>query len=466
MHAVKTMMELIKKIYPLRTCKYNLSPENIQKHKFKVCLEYHIGNCKGPCEGYQSSENYQDNIQQIRDILKGNMQRCIHFLEQKMFEFSKERNYEQAQLFKDNIKTLKNFVNKSKVVNPKIHHVDVFSIENEEKTAYVNYLKIVNGAIVQIHTIQLKKKMEEETQDLLANAILEIRERMKSQSKEIILENSEDIHLKDVKLTVPKTGDKKKLLELSKRNLTFYKAQTKKIAAQKTNKDRYQQRVETLKNDLSMNERPDHVECFDISNTSGTSPVASCVVFKHGKPSKQDYRKFHIKTVEGMNDFASMQEVVYRRYNRLMKENLPLPNLIVIDGGKGQLNAAISSLKELGLKGSIKIIGIAKRLEEIYQENDPYPLHLDKRSISLKFIQHLRDEAHRFGVTFHRKVRTKKGINTELEEIQGIGQRSIQQLLTHFKSVEEIKNAKFEKISKIVGKDKATKIVNYFSSEQ
>ncbi|SFE73421.1 excinuclease ABC subunit UvrC [Thermophagus xiamenensis] len=460
---VRTLIDLFRQLYFLRTCRHALTPENIAKGKFKVCLEYHIGNCKGPCEGLQKEEDYNLQIEEIKNILKGNISSVIKYMKETMMKLAKDFKFEEAEEIKQKLLTLEGFQSKSTIVNPKINDVDVFSIIEDKKSAYVNFLKIVNGAIIQAHTIEYKKKMDEDIKSLLALAIVDIRERLHSNSPEIIVPFNPGIEFSGVKFLIPKKGDKKKLLELSERNVKYYRFEKLKQQANRTKSSRENSILEWVKRDLHLNVLPIHIECFDNSNIQGHHPVAACVVFKNGKPAKNEYRHFNIKTVEGPNDFASMEEVVYRRYSRLKNEGQPLPQLVVIDGGKGQLGSAVKALRELDLIDQINIIGIAKRLEEIYFPGDPVPLYIDKNSPSLKLIQHLRNEAHRFGITFHRQKRSKAFINSKLEDIPGIGPQSVKKLLTHFKSVNGVKNASLNQLKEVVGEARAKKIVRFFT---
>jgi excinuclease ABC subunit C len=461
MKTVKTLLELIKSVYPLRTCNYDLSQEKIEAGKYKVCLEYHLGNCKGPCEGFQTQEEYHQEIQDIREIIKGNFKSSLQYFKKQMKTYAEEMRFEEAQQIKEKIDVLENYEVKSTIVNPNINNVDVFSIVSDDLYAYVNFLQISHGSIVRSHTLEIKKKLDEEDQDLLALAIVEIRQRFNSFSRELYVP-FEVTAEPGLKITVPKMGDKKKILELSERNAKYFRQERFK-QEKIIDPNRHANRIMAqMQKDLRLSEEPRHIECFDNSNIQGTNPVAACVVFKDGKPSKKDYRHYNIKTVEGPDDFASMEEVVFRRYKRLLNEAEPLPQLIVIDGGKGQLSSALKSLDLLGLRGKIAIIGIAKRLEEIYFPGDSIPLYLDKKSESLKIIQQLRNEAHRFGITFHRNKRSKGAINSELEGIEGIGEKTAQDLLKTFKSVKRIKEASVEDLAKTVGAAKAKKIYDTF----
>lgn len=460
---VNTLLELIKELYPLRTCNYDLSKANIDSGKYKVCLEYHIGNCKGPCEGYESLENYQRQVDAIREILKGNFKESLKDFKKHMTTLAMEMRFEEAQKIKEKIEVLENYQAKSTILNPKISNIDVFSIVSDESMAYVNFLQISHGAIIRSHTMELKKKLEETDPELLELAIVELRERFRLNSKEIIVPFEMDFG-DALKVTVPKLGDKKQILDLSERNAKYYRLdQLKQIKI--VDPDRHTNRIMAqMQKDLRLSVEPRHIECFDNSNIQGTNPVSACVVFKDGKPSKKDYRHFNIKTVEGPNDFASMEEVVYRRYKRLLDENQPLPQLIIIDGGKGQLSSALKSLDELGLRGKIAIIGIAKRLEEIYYPGDSVPLYLDKKSETLKTIQHLRNEAHRFGITFHRDKRSKNALQTSIESIPGIGEKTMITLLKQFKSVKRLALASEKEISDVVGLSKAKKITEFYKA--
>jgi len=460
---VKAILDLVKELYPLRTCKYDLSKINIESGKYKVCLEYHLGNCKGPCEGFQTAENYQSDIDAIRNIIKGNFKESLEKFKELMLRFSTKMEFEEAQKIKEKIDLLSNYQVKSTVVNPSINNVDVFSVISDESFGYVNFFKIANGAIIQSHTIEIKKKLEETDRQLLELSIVEIRQRFNSQSKEIYTPFSVDLG-SEIKVTVPKLGDKKRIVDLSIRNARYFR-QDRFKQLKIVDPDRHVKRIMAqMKKDLRLKEEPRHIECFDNSNIQGTHAVAACVVFKDGKPSKKEYRHFNIKTVVGPDDFASMEEVVFRRYKRLLEENQPLPQLIIIDGGKGQLSSSLKSLDALGLRGKIAIVGIAKRLEEIYYPGDAIPMYLDKKSESLKVIQFLRNEAHRFGITFHRNKRSKSAIQSELEQIPAIGKQTITTLLRKFKSAKRVKSATFEELKETIGSSRAQKIVNYFNA--
>ena len=461
---VNTILDMIKELYPLRTCNYDLSQANIKSGKYKVCLEYHIGNCKGPCEGLESLENYQKQVEAIRQILKGNFKDSLKEFKIQMKELAENMQFEAAQKVKQKIGVLENYQAKSTILNPKLSNIDVFSIVSDETMAYVNFLQISHGAIVRSHTMEIKKKLEETDEELLALAVVELRERFKLNSKEIILPFPLSLG-ENLKITVPQLGDKRQVLDLSIRNAKYYRMdQLKQIKI--VDPDRHANRIMAqMKKDLRLSVEPRHIECFDNSNIQGTNPVAACVVFKDGKPSKKDYRHFNIKTVDGPDDFASMEEVVYRRYKRLMDENEPLPQLIIIDGGKGQLSSALKSLDALGLRGKIAIVGIAKRLEELFYPGDSVPLYLDKKSETLKVIQFLRNEAHRFGITHHRDKRSKAALTNSLESIPGIGEKTMITLMKTFKSVKRLQLATEKEISNVVGLSKAKKITEFYKEK-
>ncbi len=462
---LNTLLDLIKEIYPLRTCNYDLSKKNIESGKFKVCLEYHIGNCLGPCEGLQSEEDYRKNIESIRNIIKGNYQDAIRYMTDLMQEYAANLDFETAQSIKEKIDLVKNHQAKSTIVNPSIKNVDVFTIISDESSAYVNFLRVNNGAIIQSHTLELKKKLDESREELLESAIVEILNRFGNHSKEMYLPFDLGLEIPDVKISVPQIGDKKRLLDLSERNAKYYRLEQMK-QMKIVDPDRHTNRIMAqMQKDLRMPVEPRHIEGFDNSNIQGTNPVSACVVFKDGKPSKKDYRIFNVKTVVGPDDFATMEEVIYRRYKRILEEEGELPQLILIDGGKGQLSAALKSLDKLGLRGKITIIGIAKRLEEIFFPGDSIPLYLDKSSETLKVLQHIRNESHRFGITKHRNRRSKGSFKSELELIPGIGERTIQDLLNKFKSVKRIKSATKEELTEIAGSSRAEKILAFFKSE-
>ena len=461
---VDVLMELIKNLFPLRTCAFALTEENISRNKIKVCLEYHIKNCMGPCAGHEAEGVYNEKITQIKNILKGQFAAVKGHLKREMSGFAERMEFEKAQALKDKLFAFEDYQSKSTVVSSTIHDVDVFSIASDEKGAYVNFLKVINGAIIHTYTLEMAKNMEEEEEvDLLAFAIPHLQEKFGSFTEEIIVPYS--VPVRDVKMvvTVPKIGDKKKLLELSEKNVQYFLMQKRKDEATRASKQTSAERIlRTLQKDLQMTDLPMHIECFDNSNLQGTNPVSSCVVFRNAKPANRDYRHFNVKTVEGPNDFATMEEVVYRRYKRVLSEANPLPNLIIIDGGKGQLSAAMKSLSALGIADKVTVIGIAKQLEEIFFPNDPIPLYIDKKSESLKLIQQCRDEAHRFGITFHRNQRSKNFIVTELTGIEGVGEKTSEKLLVHFGSVAKIKVAPVEELEALVGKRATKQVVKYF----
>lgn len=465
-YAVKVLLNLIRQLYQLRTCKLALTEENIKAEKFKVCLEYHIGNCKAPCIGLQNSESYENNINQIRNIIKGNLHDVIKHLKSEMKQFAAEFKFEQANQIKEKIEILTRHQSKSTIVNPVIHDVEVFSIVSEEKEAFVNYLKVVKGAIIQAHTVEIKKKLDEEDQELLAFAITDIRNRTDSKSKELIVPLDLKAYYPELHITVPKRGDKLKLLELSQRNARSYKLEKKKRNTAKKTADSAERIMKAVQADFRLKELPRHIECFDNSNMQGSEPVAACVVFKNGKPLKKEYRHYNIKEVKGIDDFASMKEVVYRRYKRLLEEKQALPQLVVVDGGKGQLSAALSSLDKLQLRGRIAIVGIAKKLEEIYFPGDSVALYIDKNSESLKLIQNLRNEAHRFGIAFHRRKRSGSMTSSSLEAIQGIGSTSTEKLFKRFKSLKKIENATLEELTQEIGLSRARIIKEHFQKNE
>lgn len=464
LRTMKTILELIKELYPIRSCAFNLSEENIKQGKFKVCLDYHLRKCLGPCEGFQNEKNYNQNISDIKKILKGNVKEVIDYLKLNMIALAEKQEFEKAQELKEKLDSLSNYQAKSTVVNPKINDVDVFSIISDINSAYINFLKIVNGSIIQSHTTEVKKKLEETDEEILEHVIIELRERFDSKSKNIYTSTPVSFELNGTNITTPQIGDKKKLLDFSLTNVKQYKFdQYKKIKI--TDPEKHANRiVNQIQKDFRLTEPPVHIECFDNSNFQGTNAVAACVVFKNGKPAKKDYRHFNIKTVTGPDDFASMEEVVYRRYKRLLEENQPLPQLIIVDGGKGQLSSGVKALKKLDLFGKIAIVGIAKRLEEIFFPNDSVPLYIDKRSESLKTIQYLRNEAHRFGITHHRNKRSKNAFASELELIPGVGEKTISELLNHFKFTKNIKTASIEELQEVVNLKKAKGIWEYFNS--
>jgi len=461
-----TLLDLIRQLYPIRTCNLKLTQENIRKGKFKVCLQYHIGNCLGPCENFQSEEDYMKNISSVRDIIKGNLHTVKLRLQELMNEHAKNLEFEKAQIIKEKLETLERYRSKSTVVNPNISNVDVFSLVKSGALMYVNFIKVVDGAIIQSHTIEIQTRLDETESDVLEVAITEFRQRYASDAMEIIVPMRPDFEIPGVKFTVPKRGDKKQLLELSERNAAFFRLERQKQRDLVDPERRTRRILNQIQKDLNLKELPERIECFDNSNTQGTNPVAAVVVFSNAKPDKKEYRHFNIRTVEGPDDFASMYEIVTRRYKRILDEEKPLPQLVIIDGGKGQLNAACKSLSDLGIYHRLEIIGIAKRLEEIYKPGDPLPLYLDKKSETLKVIQHLRDEAHRFAITHHRKKREKSTIKTELTDIDGIGNALADKLLSRFQSVKNIKNASLDELQQCVGKSKGEIVYRYFNEPE
>ena len=460
---MNAVLDLIKQIYPLRNCSLDLSQENIEAGKFKVCLEYHIGNCKGPCVDYTLKTDYDTQIEEIRGIIKGKTNQVILNLKALMKKLAAAMDFEKAQMVKDKIDLLNNYKSKSTIVSTRISNVDVFTIVSDIKTAYVNYLHVVDGAIVNSHMLSLKKSLSESDEELLGIGINEIRQKFNSVSKEVVVPINPDFVDERLIVTIPQRGDKRQLLDLSERNARYFMLDTQKRQQIKDPEKSTNRILETIQRDFRLNESPVHIECFDNSNFHGTNAVAACVVFKNAKPSKKDYRHFNIKTVEGPDDFASMEEVVYRRYKRLLDEKQSLPQLIVIDGGKGQLSAAVKSLEKLELRGKIAVVGIAKKLEEIFFPGDSYPVYIDKRSESLKVIQHLRNEAHRFGITHHRNKRSKNALGSELNTIPGIGDKTAETLINTFRSVKRIKESSISDLAEVVGQSKALLIHNYFN---
>jgi len=461
-YAVKVLLDLIHQIYQLRNCKLALTDENIEQGKFKVCLEYHIGNCLGPCIGKQEKESYEKNIEQIKAIIGGNLNEVIGYLKGEMKKHAGAYRYEDANKFKEKVEILSRYQAKSTIVNSAIHNVDVFSIVSDENEAFVNFLKVVKGAVIQAHTVQVKKKLDEDDEDLLSFVIADLRSRTESKAREMIVPFDLAYLFPESRIIVPRRGDKKKLLDLSERNAKSFRLEKKRIKTAVKYPGSSQRILTTLQTDLRLSELPIHIECFDNSNFQGSHPVAACVVFKNGRPVKKEYRHYHIKEVSGANDFASMEEVVYRRYKRLKEENLSLPHLIIVDGGKGQLSAALESLDRLELRGKIAIVGIAKKLEEIFFPGDSVPLYIDKNSESLKLIQNLRNEAHRFGINFHRQLRSGEMLKSAMGEIPGVGLKSIERLYSKFKSQEGIENARDEDLAKEIGLSRARLIRDYF----
>jgi len=465
--SVKTMyvlLDLIKKIYKLRTCKHNLAADNIKQKKYKVCLEYHINNCNGPCEAYETEEQYNETIKHIRHLVKGNISMVVQELKKMMQLYASHYEFEKAQIVKEKLDLLHNYQNKSTVVNSNINNVDVFSIKSLPHKAFVNYFKLINGAIVQSHNLEFNKKLDESDAEILTFAILDIRLRFNSTAKEVLIPLKIKSSIPGVKFSVPMIGDKKQLLELSQRNVNYFLLDCVKKEHEKNPKLKEERLLIQLKDDLKIKKHPKHIECFDISNMQGTHSVGALVVFKNSKPAKKEYRIFNIKTVEGPNDFASLEEVIFRRYKRVLDETQTMPQLIIIDGGKGQLSAAVKSLQKLNLMDKVSVIGIAKKLEEIFFPFDSIPLYLDKRSESLRLIQRIRDEAHRFGIKHYRKKAEKGTINSELQQIKGIGTETINKLLSAYKSVAEIKKQSKEELEKIIQPSKAEKLITYFKN--
>ncbi|WP_288434836.1 excinuclease ABC subunit UvrC [uncultured Chryseobacterium sp.] len=460
----KILLDTIKHIYKLRTCNLNLSPSKIADGKYKVCLEYHIKNCEGPCEDLESKQDYDEKIDAIRGIIKGDFRKAKDYLVNQMMKLASNLKFEEAQIIKERLDILEDYQAKNTVVNPNIDDVDVFGMTSDETAAYVNFFKIRNGNIIQSFTTEIKKILEETDEDIMEEALIEIRQKFSSNSKEVLLPFHLSVEIPNVKLIVPKVGDKKRIVELSEKNAKEYRLEKLK-QVQIVDPERHTNRIMAeMQKLLRMPVEPRHIEGFDNSNIQGTNPVSACVVFKDGKPSKADYRIFHPKTVEGPNDFATMEEVIYRRYKRMIDEGESLPQLILIDGGKGQLSSAVKSLRLLGLYGKITIVGIAKRLEEIFFPEDPIPLYLDKKSETLKILQRVRDEAHRFGVKHHRTRRKNSTIKSELEEIPGVGEKTIELLLSKLKSVKRIKEANLETLEEILGKSKAKVIWEFFNA--
>lgn len=461
---MNNVLELIRKLYTIRTCKLNLTDQNIKSGKFKVCLEYHIGNCKGPCEGLQDAADYQEDIDQATEILKGNLNIPKQYFKEQMRIASEDLNFEKAQKYKDKYTLLEKYQSKSLVVNPRLTNIDVCTIISEEKVAFVNYMRIKNGSINVTKTIELKKKLDEPETELLILALIDLRNTYESDTTEILTNIDIDNLPESFHFIKPQIGDKKKLVEMSLKNALFYKKE--KLNQNESTKIKELRVLKQLQQDLHLKDLPIKIECFDNSNMQGTNPTASMVHFKNGRPKKSEYRHYHVKTVIGPDDFASMTEIVGRRYKRLLDEKLELPNLIIVDGGKGQLSSAVKALKELNLYGEIPIIGIAKRLEEIYFPEDTTPLHLSKKSESLKLIQRLRDEAHRFALAFHRQVRSQNSFTSELDDIEGVGEKTIDQLLMSFKSVKKIREANYEELSNVVGNRKAEILIRAFAQKK
>ena len=465
-YVVNTLLDLMRELYPLRNCNYDLSQEKIDAGKYKVCLEYHIGNCKAPCVGKEKESTYNEYVEQIEHIVKGNIASVIRMLKDKMQEAAERFAFEEAEETKQKILALEKYRAKSTVVSPTIHQVDVITIEKAENKAFVNYLVINNGTIIHGFTVEVKMKLDESDEEILTFALLNMREKFNSQSKEILIENAENFNVKGLTFFTPQRGDKKHLLDLSQRNAKYFKLQQRKQESLKNPEIKVERILKTIQSDFRLKELPVHMECFDNSNISGTNPVSACVVFRNGKPSKKDYRHFIIKTVEGPDDFESMRETISRRYKRMLEEKQDLPQLIIVDGGKGQLSAGLDALEKLELHGKIPIVGIAERLEEIFFPGDPIPLYLDKKSESLKVIQHMRNEAHRFGITHHRDRRSKAALVSEIIQIKGIGDKTQEDLMKHFKTVSKIKAASEKELTAIIGNSKAKVLLNHFNNEE
>lgn len=463
---MNTLLELIRQVYPLRTCSLNLTGKNIAGKKFSVCLEYHIGNCLGPCEGLQSKENYDAQLAAIREMIRGSFGGVMRELREKMASHATAYEFEKAQAIKEKLDLLERYQARSTIVNPKLGELDVFSLLDQEESAYVNFMKVAHGAVVQAYTMELRKKLEETPADLLAMAIVDLRRRELSTALEIVVPFNPGIDMPGVSFHVPKIGDKKHLLDLSERNARAYRIEREKQLDLVEPERKSNRVLLTMMKDLRLKELPKHIECFDNSNLQGDYPVAAMVCFRNARPEKKEYRHFNIRTVRGPDDFASMEEVIHRRYKRMLEEDKPLPQLIVVDGGKGQLSSALKSLEELGIRGKVAVIGIAKKLEEIYYPEDPLPLHIDKKSETLKVLQRMRDEAHRFGITHHRKRREKGTLKTDLTRIPGIGNTLANKMLTHFKSVKNIKSASREDLEKVIGKAKARVVYKFLRSSQ
>ncbi len=460
-YVMRIVLDLVKQLYPIRNCNYVLSEKNIEANKFKVCLEYQIGNCRGACEGLETENEYLESIRSIKNVLRGNLTEVKNHLKEQMLKASNEMRFEQAALFKNKLERLNNYQGKSTVVSITITNVDVFNISTSQQFAFVNYLKIVNGMIIQTQTIEYRKVLDETDAEILELAIIEMRERHGSNAKEIIIPIPVDITDDTLKFTIPKAGDKLRLLEISMANLIHFKKEKLEQYDKLDPELKVNRLMTQMQEDLKLKVQPKYIECFDNSNIQGNYPVSACVVFRDGKPSKKDYRIFNVKTVIGPDDFATMHEVITRRYKRLVEENEPLPDLVIIDGGKGQLSHAVQAMKEVGVYGQFALIGIAKRLEELYYPEDPLPLYIDKKSETLKIIQQLRDEAHRFGITQHRNRRSKGSLGTELTQIKGIGEETARLLLSHFKSIKNLKSQSFEAIEKVVGKVRAKILMEY-----
>ncbi|WP_417265568.1 excinuclease ABC subunit UvrC [Brumimicrobium sp.] len=461
-YVVNTLLELMRELFPLRTCNYDLSQDKIDQGKYKVCLEYHIGNCKAPCVGKEKEADYNEYIEQIEHIVKGNIASVIRMLKEKMQAAADLFAFEEAEEIKQKILALEKFRSKSTVVSPTIHQVDVITLEKSDNKAYVNYLVINNGTIIHGFTVEVKKKLDESDEDILTFALLNMRDKFNSQSTEILIENAENYHVEGLKFFTPQRGDKKHLLDLSQRNAKYFRLQQQKQESLKNPEIKTERILKKIQRDFRLKELPVHLECFDNSNIQGTNPVSACVVFRNGKPSKKDYRHFNIKTVEGPDDFESMREALYRRYKRMLDEGESLPQLVIVDGGKGQLSAGLDALEKLGLRGKLPIVGIAKRLEEIFFPGDSIPLYLDKKSESLKVIQHMRNEAHRFGIEHHRNRRSKSALVSEITQIKGIGEKTQEELMKHFKTISKIKASSEKELVEVVGLAKAKLLMAHF----
>jgi len=454
-YMVRTLIDFLRKTYSIRTCSLKLTQKNIESKKFSSCLEFQIDNCKAPCIGLQSEEDYLEAIPQIRNILKGNISEAILHFKNSMISAAESLNFEEAEHAKQKMQLLENYQSKSTVVNSKISNVDVFSLVKDEKSCFINYLKVVQGSIIQSYTTELQLHLDEDKVDILQMAIIEIRDKLKSVSNEIIVPFNPELEMEGIKFVIPKRGDKRKLLELSEKNAKYYRLERLKMSEKANPALKTERLLAQMQKDLRLPKPPVHIECFDNSNLQGTNAVSACVVFKNAKPYKSEYRKFHVKTVDGIDDYTTMQEVITRRYKRLLSENKPLPDLIVIDGGKGQLNVAYEALKRLGIEEKVSLISIAERLEEIFIPHDSVPLYIDKNSSTLKVIQNIRNEAHSFGITFHRDVRSKNFVQSELDNIKGIGPATIRTLLSAYKSIDGIKKATHEQLVQKIGKSRA-----------
>lgn len=462
--AMNNVLDLIRELFTIRTCNLDLSPYKIAEGKYKVCLEYHIGNCQGPCVGLQKEPDYLKDLEHAKHILKGNLGIAKSYFKNEMQHYAENLEFEKAQKTKEKLDLLEKYQAKSLVANPSISNLDVCTIVTDEKAAYVNYLRVKNGAMNVSKNVELKKRLDENEEQLLITALVRLQDQFQSDANEVLINIELEEPIEGLNLILPKIGDKKKLVELSLKNALYYKKE--KALLKGLNEDKKDRVIKQLQQDLSLPEIPDHIECFDNSNIQGTNPVASMVCFLHGKPAIKEYRHYHIKTVVGANDFASMKEIVTRRYKRLLEENKPMPKLVVIDGGKGQLSSAVEALQELGVYGKMPIIGIAKRLEEIYFPGDSYPIHIDKKSESLRLLQRIRDEAHRFAITFHRKVRSKNAFGTQLTAIPGIGENTANKLLSHFKSVKKISEATQEEIASVIGASKAQNLFDWIAKNK